>query len=130
MKITLPLELKQFVEDRVRGGSYLSESEVVADALRRLVEGAHPLSSDRLGRASALRGRLLLSLGLLKEQLSEVEITIKTILSQIKQLRREEEAQRERIKEQHEAEGSLMRSLNKAVEAHERIREDIGALNL
>ena len=92
MKITLPLELQQFVENKVKGGSYLSESEVVADALRRLIECEHPLSSDRLGQVSALPVRLLFTLHSLKEQLSEVENSINALMSQTNRRRREEEA--------------------------------------
>ena len=39
MTVTLPPALAQFVEQRVRAGLYLSESEVVADALRLLIVG-------------------------------------------------------------------------------------------
>jgi putative addiction module CopG family antidote len=49
MDISIPLQLKQFIEKKVKNGLYSSEDEVVCDALRALKE------RDAQSRSSATR---------------------------------------------------------------------------
>ncbi len=121
MKVILPSALEQFVEERVRAGAYLSESEVVADALRRLIEGDHLLSGDEARRLFTLG----LSLGNLKGQLAEVEIQIKDIVQQIEKRRQDEDVDQEHIREAQNELEAHMRNLIKAADAYEELLDSV-----
>ena len=58
MNVSLTPELEQFVHDKVKGGRYLSASEVVREALRLLEE------RDRLHQAKLAELRQHLAIGI------------------------------------------------------------------
>ncbi|WP_420104612.1 type II toxin-antitoxin system ParD family antitoxin [Bosea sp. (in: a-proteobacteria)] len=54
LSITLPVELAHMVKDKVRSGAYASESEVIRDGLRALIERDGPVEAwlrDEVGPA-------------------------------------------------------------------------------
>lgn len=127
MKITLPHALEQFVQKSVKEGSYVSESEVMADALRRLI--ACQSSVARSNGLSELTSRSLfalgLSLGSLRGQLAEVEVQIKEVLKQIERTGQQENAEQDRIKKTQEALKSLIENLNKTANAYAELLKNI-----
>jgi len=133
MKITLPIELKHLVEASVREGSYSSESEVVADALRRLIGGGRPPCVDTVIRVAVSGDVQLFSLGLglanLMGQLAEVEIQIRRILQEIELRKHREEGAQDRIQHSVDALDALLKNLSATAEAYDELLKST-SLNL
>jgi Arc/MetJ-type ribon-helix-helix transcriptional regulator len=129
MTVTLPPALAQFVEQRLRAGLYLSESEVVADALRMLIEGDHLRGGDLAGRLSVSLGRRPFTLSNLLGQLASVETEIKEIVHQLDRVKKQESENQVQVKEAQDSLGALIRSLEEAADAYGRILGAVSNLN-
>jgi putative addiction module CopG family antidote len=108
MKISLPPALERFVVEKVHEGLYQSESEVIADALRRFHESLHV---ERL-----------------RAQLASVDIQIKIVMNQIEAKRLQEEETKQRIAEAQEATEAIAENLQKAADAYSRLLESTSLL--
>ena len=130
MKITLPPKLKELVESKVSGGTYLNESELIADALRKLY-GYQTTRDPGLIYPSncTLPLALGLRLGVLKEQLAQIEVSIKELLRDIDDTEQRQRTEQDRRSRDQEILESVLENLNKAADSYAQILEAVGGLS-